>query len=219
MWCNLFQETGLKGGAAGWLLGILLLLGGMVPSMAPGGQEVPVILCLGDSLTAGFGLARQESWPSLLQERLRHAGHAHRVVNAGVSGDTTTGALRRLSWVLRTPPAIAIVALGANDGLRGLDPEAMESNLERIITTLRETGARVVLAGMRLPPNLGPDHTAAFARVYPRLAQRHGLPLIPFLLEGVAGRPELNLADGIHPNAPGQERVLENLWPLLESLL
>lgn len=205
-------------GRTAWF-GLWLLLCGMVPFLTHAGQEAPVILCLGDSLTAGYGLGRHESYPALLQERLRQRGHPHRVINAGVSGDTTAGALARLTWVLRTPPAIAIVVLGANDGLRGLSLTAMAQNLDGITTTLQRAGARVVLAGMRLPPNLGVAHTDAFAAVFPEVARRHQTAYIPFFLAEVAGRTELNQADGIHPNAAGYRRILDNVWPVLEPLL
>jgi acyl-CoA thioesterase-1 len=174
---------------------------------------------LGDSLTAGFGVAREEAFPALVQERLRREGYDYRVVNAGVSGDTTAGGLRRVDWVLRTRPSIVIVALGSNDGLRGLSVDAMRQNLGEIITRIRASGARVLLAGMRLPPNYGGEYARAFAAVFPTVASKAGIPLMPFLLDGVAGEPGLNQPDGIHPNARGQQVVATRLWPYLAPLL
>jgi acyl-CoA thioesterase-1 len=174
---------------------------------------------LGDSLTAGFGVEREEAFPSLIQERLRREGYDYRVVNAGVSGDTTAGGLRRVDWVLRTRPSVVIVALGGNDGLRGLSVAAMRDNLEQIITRIRASGARVLLVGMRVPPNYGAEYARAFAAVFSTVARETGVALMPFLLEGVAGDPRLNQADGIHPNAKGQQVVAERLWPYLAPLL
>ncbi len=174
---------------------------------------------LGDSLTAGFGVGREEAFPALVQERLRREGYDYRVVNAGVSGDTTAGGLRRVEWVLRTRPAIVIVALGGNDGLRGRSVDTMRQNLEDIITRIRASSARVLLAGMRVPPNYGGEYARAFAAVFPAVARKTGVSLMPFLLDGVAGDPHLNQADGIHPNARGQQVVAERLWPYLAPLL
>lgn len=191
--------------------------GAAAPPPAPG--AAPVILCFGDSLTAGFGVEAGASYPDLLAKRLRAEGLPHRVVNAGVSGDTTAGALRRLDWVLRAKPSLAVVTLGANDGLRGLDIDAMRDNLAGIIRRLQDAGVRVVLGGMRIPPNYGAPYTERFAAVYPQLARETGVALIPFFLEGVAGHPQLNQGDGIHPNAPGYRVVLENVWRVLRPLI
>ena len=179
----------------------------------------PVILCFGDSLTAGFGVPSGADYPALLQARLRQRGFPHRVVNAGVSGDTTAGARNRLDWVLRSNPVIAIVTLGANDGLRGLDPGQMHDNLSEIVARLQKSGVQVILGGMKLPPNYGKAFTHRFAAVYPALAQARDVAFIPFFLADVAGRPEFNLDDGIHPNARGYQIVLENIWRILEPLL
>jgi len=181
--------------------------------------EDRVIVVLGDSLTAGLGVAADEAYPALVQARLRREGFAYRVVNAGVSGDTTAGGLRRLDWVLRSRPAIVIVALGANDGLRGLPVAAMRDNLVAIVTRLRGAGARVLLAGMRMPPNYGDAYTRAFAETFARVARQTGVALLPFLLDGVAGDPALNQPDGIHPNAAGQRVVAETVWRALRPLL
>jgi acyl-CoA thioesterase I len=178
-----------------------------------------VIVALGDSLTAGLGVGADEAYPALLEARLRREGFTYRVVNAGVSGDTSAGGLRRIDWALRLSPAVVIVALGANDGLRGQSPDALRDNLTRIVERARAAGARVLLAGMRVPPNYGDDYTRAFAAVYPAVARATGAPLAPFLLEGVAGDPRLNQPDGIHPTAEGQRRIAERLWPYLKPLL
>jgi len=177
------------------------------------------IVFLGDSLTAGFGLAEEQAFPAVVEERLRRRGFAVRVVNAGVSGDTSAGGLARLDWVLRQEPDLLVVGLGANDGLRGLSTEATEANLRRIVAGAREAGVRVVLLGMKLPPNYGPRYTARFQALYPRIAKDLDVPLVPFLLEGVGGEPELNLPDGIHPNAEGHRRVAANVVPVVAEVL
>ncbi len=179
----------------------------------------PVILAFGDSLTAGYGLTPEEAYPALLQRRLDEKGYRYRVVNAGVSGETTAGGLRRLEWSLAERVELVILALGANDGLRGQPVPEMRQNLIQMIELTQARNARVILAGMEAPPNLGPEYTQAFRAVYPELARRYRLPLIPFLLEDVAGLPEFNQADGIHPNRTGELRVLENVWRILEPLL
>jgi len=178
-----------------------------------------VVVCLGDSLTEGYGLAPEESYPSLLERMLRERGDAVRVVNAGVSGSTTASAASRLRWQLRSGPDVVVIALGANDGLRGVDVAATEANLSTAIELAKQSGARVLLAGMKLPPNYGPDYTAAFEAVFPKLARKHGVALLPFLLEGVAANPELNQPDGIHPNARGTEIVARNVFAALQPLL
>jgi acyl-CoA thioesterase I len=189
-------------------------------SIAPGAaQGDAVVVALGDSLTAGLGVAADEAFPARLEARLKTEGYAYRVVNAGVSGDTTAGGLRRVEWVLRARPEVVIVALGANDGLRGQDPKAMRGNLDEIVARLQAAGARVLLAGMRLPPNYGGDYTKEFEAVYPAVARRAKVALVPFLLDGVAGVPRLNQADGIHPTAAGQQLIADHLWPYLRPLL
>ncbi len=179
----------------------------------------PVIVAFGDSLSAGHGVEPDESYPAFLQKLLDEAGIRYRVVNAGVSGDTTSAGLARLGGVTALNPAVVILELGGNDGLRGLPIETTRANLEEMIVTLRETGAMVVLAGMTLPPNYGADYITAFERVYRDLAAKHALPLIPFLLEGVALNPKLMQSDGIHPTAAGNARVAENVMETLAPLL
>lgn len=175
---------------------------------------------LGDSLTAGLGLDVEQSFPSLIQERLDREGHDYEVVNAGVSGDTSAGGLRRLEWALAEGhPKILIVALGGNDGLRGLPPEQLEANLASIIEQSQKRGLTVILAGMEAPPNFGADYTTRFRAVYPSLAARYKVRLLPFLLAGVAGDPALNQPDGVHPNPRGASIVADLVWRALQPEL
>jgi acyl-CoA thioesterase-1 len=178
-----------------------------------------VVVALGDSLTAGLGVAADEAFPARLQARLRAEGYDYRVVNAGVSGDTTAGGLRRVDWALRAHPDVVIVALGANDGLRGQSPPAIRANLEEIVARFQAAGARVLLAGMRLPPNYGAEYTKEFEALFPAVARRAKIALVPFLLDSVAADPRLNQADGIHPTAAGQQMIADRLWPHLRPLL
>lgn len=203
-------------GARALLAAALLAL---IVGAPPAAGAEPVIVVLGDSLTAGFGLTPDDAFPAVLEQKLRREGYHYRVVNAGVSGDTTAAGLRRVDWVLRSQPAIAIVALGANDGLRGQSVTAMRDNLVAIVRRLRAAGATVLLAGMRVPPNYGPEYTRAFASVFPDVARATGAALAPFLLDGVAGESRLNQPDGIHPTAEGQRLIAGRLWPYLEPLL
>jgi acyl-CoA thioesterase-1 len=178
----------------------------------------PLIVAFGDSLSAGYGLDAGQSYPDCLQRELDRRGLAYRVVNEGVSGDTTSLGLARLDSVIALRPAIVILELGANDGLRGIRVAASKDNLEKMILALRGAGARVVLAGMTLPPNYGPDYIRSFERMYAELAAKHKLPLIPFLLEGVAGTSSYMLRDGMHPNAEGAQRVAATVLKALEPL-
>ena len=181
--------------------------------------DAPGIAMLGDSLTAGLGLDTPDTYPSLIEARLRTEGISRPVLNAGVSGDTSAGGLRRLPWVMETRPAILLVALGGNDALRGLPVADLRRNLATIIEGGQQGGALVILAGMEAPPNNGPEYTAAFRQVYRDLARQYDVPLIPFLLEGVGGDPTLNQADGIHPNPEGARRVADIVWCALEPHL
>lgn len=201
------------------LVALLLLLALLAVAAAAGAQEARVIVALGDSLTAGWGVAPEEAYPALLERRLAREGYAYRVVNAGVSGDTTAGGLRRVDWVLRSGPEIVVVALGANDGLRGQPVAAMRDNLAAIVRRLLDARVQVLLAGMRVPPNYGAGYARQFAAAFPAVARQAGVALMPFLLDGVAGDPRLNQADGIHPNAEGQRVIAERLWPHLRPLL
>ena len=197
-----------------WLATLLVIFGN---ATAPAAELV--IVALGDSITAGFGVLPDEAYPALLEARLRREGYAYRVVNAGVSGDTTAAALRRVDWVLSTQPSILIVALGANDGLRHQSVAAMRDNLVEIVRRLRASGARVLVVSMRVPPNYGPEYSRAFAAVFPEVARTTGATLVPFLLDGVAGEARLNQPDGIHPTADGQRIIADKLWPHLKPLL
>ena len=198
---------------------LLLALVALVVAVAPVVAQERVVLAFGDSLTAGHGVLPEEAYPALLEARLRREGYAYRVVNAGVSGDTTAGARRRLPWALRTKPSVVIVALGANDGLRGRPVASMRDDLASIVDGFADTGARVLLAGMRLPPNYGEPYTRQFAAAFGEVARRRGVAFMPFLLADVAGDARLNQADGIHPTADGQRVIAEHLWPYLRPLL
>ncbi len=189
------------------------------PSAAEPAPARPTVVFLGDSLTAGLGLAESFAYPAVVSAELAERGLAARVVNAGISGDTTAGGLARLDWLLTQKPAVVVVALGANDGLRGLPLAETEKNLRQILLKVRASGAKPLLCGMLIPPNYGPDYFAGFRDLYPRLAQELGVPLVPFLLDGVAADPALNQADGIHPTAEGQRRVAANVLPYLLPLL
>ena len=191
---------------------------GAAPSGAgPGASRV--IVALGDSLTAGFNLNPEEAYPALLEARLAQEGYNYRVVNAGVSGDTSAGGLRRIDAALKLGPEIVIVALGANDGLRGFSTEVMRDNLLGTIQRARSGGAKVLLAGIQLPSNYSGRYGREFAKVFPDVAQTARVPLIPFLLEGVGGDARYNLPDGIHPNAEGHRRIADHVWPYLRPML
>ena len=205
-----------------WVVTNVSLLALLVMAAASPGSaaEKPVrILMLGDSLTSGLGLIKGESLPDRLEAALQTAVPGARVLNAGVSGDTTAGGRSRLTWSLAARPDALIVALGANDGLRGLAPKQTFANLHAIIGTAKKAGIPVLLAGMRAPPNLGKEYGAAFDAVFPRLAARHGIGLFPFLLAGVAAKPDLNQDDGIHPNPEGIAVIVENILPSVLKLI
>lgn len=185
--------------------------------------ETRTILFFGDSLTAGYGLddPAAAAFPARVQQKIDGAGLPWRVVNAGLSGETSAGGLRRVNWILRQHVDVFVLALGGNDGLRGIPPETTRANLQAIIDRVRATcpAAPILLAGIVAPPNMGTDFTRAFAAIFPQLAEKNHLPIIPFLLEGVAGRPGLNQADGIHPNDQGHAIVAETVWTALRPLL
>lgn len=190
------------------------------PSAAPEPVARPVrVVFLGDSLTAGLGLGAEDAYPAQLGRTWRAAGLAVEVVNAGVSGDTTAGGASRLDWILGQKPDVVVVALGANDMLRGLPPEEAEANLRGILGRARAAGADPVLVGMKANPTLGPDYVTRFDGLYPRLAGELGVPLVPFLLDGVAGVPGLNQADGIHPTAEGQARLAALVGAVVEPVV
>jgi len=200
-------------------LPILILWLATLPGLAAG-AATPTILVLGDSLSAAYGIPAEQGWVNLLQRRLAENGFPHRVVNASISGDTTSGGLSRLPAALaREHPALVVLELGANDGLRGQSLDAMADNLARMIELSQQAGARVALAEMRIPPNYGPAYTQKFQWVFGDLAARHDIVLIPFLLDGVAGDRTLIQDDGLHPSAEAQPQILDNVWPALEPLL
>lgn len=182
-------------------------------------KEKAVVLAFGDSLTAGYGVKEEESYPSRLQVKISSAGFPHKVVNAGVNGDTTAGGVRRIRWLMKHEPEIVILALGANDGLRGLSVAEMRKNLETMIDICREHNARILLAGMKALPNYGEDYMREFETVFPELAKKHNLNYLPFLLEGVAGEREHTQPDGLHPLASGYKIVSELIWEQLEPML
>ena len=194
-------------------LGVLALL-----SAAADAQE-RTIVAFGDSLTAGLGVPAEESYPARLQARLGAEGYHYRVVNAGVSGDTTAGGLRRVDWALRLRPDIVIVELGTNDALRGQDLSAVRTNLDQLVARFQSAGARVLIAGMRLPLNYGDRYGAEFQRLFETVAKQRGAALMPFFLDGVGGDPRLNQLDGIHPTAEGYRLIVDRLWPYLRPLL
>jgi acyl-CoA thioesterase-1 len=185
---------------------------------APTGQPLRIVV-LGDSLVAGFGIKPSEAFPAQLERALKERGHAVEVINAGVSGDTTAGGLERLRWAVPEHTGAVILELGANDALRGLDPGRAKANLDKIITTLKASGAEVLLTGMLAPRNLGVTYTRAFDAIYPDLAAKHGLILYPFFLEGVALTTKLNLDDGLHPNSRGVAEITKYILPSVEQLI
>ncbi|MEJ2362589.1 MAG: arylesterase [Gammaproteobacteria bacterium] len=196
----------------------LILLVYNVPRPAQAAQ--PVILVLGDSLSAAHGIERDQGWVQLLQNKLRKSGYPYKVVNASVSGDTTDSGLSRLPLALKQHrPAIVIIELGGNDGLRGLSVDELQRNLSRLIELARHGGAKVLLIRERLPPNLGEIYTAKFSQRFEIVSAQEQVPLVPFFLRGVAGDPSLMQPDGVHPNAKGQPRMLKNVWPILKPLL
>ena len=178
----------------------------------------PAVLVLGDSLAAGLGVEPGEAYPALLQKKMDAAGLNYQVINGGVSGDTSAGGLRRVQWYLGRRIDVLILELGGNDGLRGVPPATTRTNLQGIIDAAKKAhpGVKIVIAGMRLPSNLGRDYTDAFEKIFPALARENHASLVPFLLEGVGGRPELNLPDQIHPTAEGHKIVAENVWKVLK---
>lgn len=178
-----------------------------------------VIVAFGDSLTAGLGVPVGDAYPALLQARLTKEGYAYRVVNAGISGDTTAGGLRRVDWALKLKPEIVIVELGANDALRGQDLASVRANIDAIVSRFQAAGARVLVAGMRLPPNYGARYGADFERIFADVAKARKAAYMPFFLDGVGGDARLNQADGIHPTPEGYRIIADRLWPYLRPLL
>jgi acyl-CoA thioesterase-1 len=182
-------------------------------------ERLPTIVAFGDSLTAGYGLSEDQAFTTLLQRKLDEKGYRYRVVNAGVSGDTSAGGLRRIDWSLEGDVRFLILELGGNDGLRGLPVAEMKKNLGQIIERAQSRGVTVILAGIEAPPNMGADYASDFRQAFRDLAKQYKVTLIPFVLEGVGGRPEMNQQDGIHPNAAGEKVMTENVWRALEPMI
>jgi acyl-CoA thioesterase-1 len=206
-WVNIEQARGAEAKPPG-------------PSLVPTVKDTrPKIVVLGDSLTAGLGLVETESYPGLLQARIDSEGFAFEVINGGVSGDTSAGGLRRLDWLLTNDVQVLIVALGGNDGLRGLSVSELKDNLSQIVETARAKQVVVILAGMEAPPNFGAEYGAGFRQAFQQVAVKYRVPFIPFLLDKVAGQPALNQSDGIHPNAQGAAIVADTVWNVLKPIL
>ncbi|UCF95681.1 MAG: arylesterase [Desulfobacterales bacterium] len=177
------------------------------------------IVAIGDSLTEGYEVAPEEAYPAELERKLRRQGYSYRVINAGISGETSSGVLSRIQWTLKLKPDIVILVTGANDGLRGIDPQLTATNIDAIVRQLKARNITVIVGGMQMVRNLGKDYTGAFARIYPAVAQKRGVILIPFFLAGVAGNPQLNQADGIHPTAEGYRVIVANIFPYVVEAL
>jgi acyl-CoA thioesterase-1 len=197
---------------------------GQTPQKAADTTHAPVVLFFGTSLTAGYGLAPDQAFPALIEKKARDEGTPIKAVNAGLSGETTAGAVRRIDWVLRTPADLVVIEGGANDALRGLSPDAAKANLEKLISAVRakQPYAKIALIQMEAPPNYGVAYTRSFRSIYGDVARKENVPLLPFLLERVAGIPRLNQADGVHPNVAGERVVADNVWkglkPIIEKL-
>lgn len=179
------------------------------------------ILFFGDSITAGYGIEKENAFPALVQQKIDSLEWNFEVVNAGLSGETSAGGLRRVDWMLRQPVSVFVLELGGNDGLRGIDLDATKQNLQKIIDKVKAKypDAKIILGGMQVPPNLGPDYTSKFKKMYPQLAEKNDAVLIPFLLQGVGGNPEFNQSDGIHPTAKGHQIIAETVWDTLKPIL
>jgi acyl-CoA thioesterase I len=191
------------------------------PVLATPLSERPAVMFLGTSLTAGFGIDPEQAYPALIQRKIDSAGLGYRVVNAGVSGETSAGALRRVDWLFQEPVAVLVVETGANDGLRGLPPDSLRANIQAIFDRARQLRPppKLVLLGMRVPPNYGRSYSQRFQTIYPELARANDAVLVPFLLEGVGGVSNLNQPDGVHPTAEGQRKLAETVWRALEPVL
>jgi acyl-CoA thioesterase-1 len=203
------------------LLSLTTALVATASDLEPGAASLKTVVVLGDSLAAGYGVEPQEAFPALLQKKVDAAGLKLTVVNAGVSGNTSADGLARIDWLLKRKMDVLVLELGGNDGLRGVPVTAMRDNLQGIIERVKQRypETRIVIAGMRLPPNLGPDYTEAFRKVFPELARKNNATLIPFLLEGVGGKPMLNQDDHIHPTADGHKIIAETVWKVLKPVL
>lgn len=202
-----------------WLLSLILVLVLVAGGCHNAAAQQATILAFGDSLTAGYGVDHKDSFPTRLEGALKIAGYDVRIINAGVSGDTSAGGLSRLNWALADKPSFAIVELGANDGLRGLNPQSTFTNLDAIIVRLKAADVGVLLTGMQAPPNLGREYGTEFKNIFPHLAEKHDVILYPFFLDGVAADPDLNQGDGIHPNAAGVNIIVKRIMPYVTRML
>jgi len=202
------------------IIKVAIFLCGLTLSADAFAQEKQILI-FGDSITAGFGLEEQNAFPAFIQQKIDSLGMDYNVVNAGLSGETSAGGLRRIDWVLQQPVSIFVLELGGNDGLRGIDPENTKQNLQGIIGKVEEKypGAEIILTGMEAPPNMGERYTEEFRSVFYELAEENDVTFMPFILEGVAGNPELNQGDGIHPTEEGHRVIAENLWTYLQRVL
>lgn len=193
----------------------------LFPALLYSQDDPKRILFFGDSITAGYGIEKENAFPTLIQQKIDSLGWNFKAVNAGLSGETSAGGLRRVDWMLRQPVSVFVLELGGNDGLRGIDLDATKKNLQKIIDKVKSKypEAKIILAGMQVPPNLGQDYTSKFKEMYPDLAEKNDAELIPFLLKGVGGNPDLNQSDGIHPTAKGHQIVAETVWDTLKPIL
>ena len=218
-----------RGFALLWI-GLSLILSGcsqeapaekpVADTQLPASTYTGTIVAVGDSLTAGLGVAEDQAYPAQLARRLKADGKNYQVINAGVSGETSSGALSRIDWVISSlSPDIVILETGANDGLRGLDPDLLKTNLDGLVRKLIARNIQVILAGMLMLPNLGPDYTQAFSEIYPQIAEKHGIIFIPFFLEGVAGQADLNQPDKLHPTVDGYARIVETIYPYVVTAI
>lgn len=200
---------------------LLIILTAFLVVSSAFGQNKQRILIFGDSITAGYGLETEQAFPALLQKKVDSLGLNYTVINGGLSGETSAGGLRRIDWVLQRPVDIMVLELGGNDGLRGIDLTSTKKNLQQIIdkALAKNSEMKIIIAGMQVPPNLGADYANQFAHIFPDLAKDNDLKLIPFILEGVGGNPNLNLPDGIHPTAEGHKILAENVWDILRPIL
>ncbi len=203
-----------------FLVVFFILIAGPIDARESAPQKIDKIVILGDSLTEGYGVAKSDAFPALLEKKMREDSYPNlKIVNSGIGGSTSASALSRLKWVLKSKPQLVILALGGNDGLRGTDLKTTEKNLDQAIQYAQEKGVRVILAGMQIPPNYGKEYTENFKKIFPRLAKKYKVKLIPFLLKGVGGEADLNLPDGIHPNEEGHQVIADNLYKFLKENL
>jgi acyl-CoA thioesterase-1 len=228
-----YYRSGLKNGFIGLALYLMVIVLGLsgcdrkpesvdlpLSKHDSGGGFSKTIVALGDSLTAGLGVDENQAYPAQLERKLLAHGYNIKVINAGISGETSSGTLSRIDWIISAlKPDIVILVIGANDGLRGIDTTVLSRNLDGIISTLKEHGIRILLGGMQMLPNLGPEYAKAFAQVYPKMANKYNVPLIPFFLEGVGGEKQLNQSDGIHPTAKGYAIIVKHLYPYVLKLI